>query len=159
LDRKDTAYVTAIRLLAGRELSAAQLRNKLADREHTPDDIERAISLLLEQGSLDDARVARAYVATALGIKGRGRLRIQRELQAMGIDRDVAAQALGEAFGDVDERALIKKALDKKLRGRATIDSPAAYARVYQFLMRQGFSPAAVAAVMRAHRKGFDPLE
>ena len=47
--------------------------------------------------------MAAAYVASALKIKGRGRLRIQRELQAMGIPRDVAASALGEAFGDVDD--------------------------------------------------------
>jgi regulatory protein len=154
-----TAYVDAVKLLGRRELSVAQLRARLAEHEHNDADIDRAIDLLLEQGALNDARLAKAYVAKALEIKGRGRLRIQRELQVMGVERDVAAQALGEAFGDVDERALIKKALDKKLRGRMKIDSTAAYARVYQFLMRQGFSPAAVTAVLRAYRKGSDPLE
>jgi regulatory protein len=154
-----TAYVDAVKMLGRRELSVAQLRARLAEHEHSDADIDRAVTLLLEQGALNDARLAKAYVARALEIKGRGRLRIQRELQAIGIARDVAAQALADAFGDVDERALIKKALDKKLRGRIKIDSTAAYARVYQFLMRQGFSPAAVAAVLRAHRKGSDPLE
>jgi regulatory protein len=154
-----TAYVDAVKLLGRRELSVAQLRARLAEHDHSSDDIDRAIDLLLEQGALNDARVAKTYVAKALDIKGRGRLRIQRELHAIGIARDVAAEALGEAFGDLDERALIKKALDKKLRGRAKIDSPAAYARMYQFLMRQGFSPAAVTSVLRAYRKGSDPLE
>ena len=97
--------------------------------------------------------MAAAYVRTALKVKGRGRLRIQRELQEMGIEKDVASSALAEAFGEVDERSLITQALKKKLRGKPKIGSPAEYARVYQFLMRQGFSPAAVSAVLRVHRK------
>ena len=131
-----------------------QLRERLRDREHPDDDIDRAIALLLENRALDDRRVADAYVRTALKVKGRGRLRIQRELQEMGIEKDVAGEALAEAFGDVDERALIAQALKKKLRSKTKIESPAEYARVYQFLMRQGFSPAAVNAALRAHRKG-----
>jgi regulatory protein len=149
-----TAYVDALLLLGRRELSVQQLRDRLLEREHTRDDVERAIDLLLESKALDDARVAGAYVRTAIKIKGRGRLRIQRELQMMGISKEVGAVALAEAFGEVDERALITKALGKKLRGNQKIATPAEYARVFQHLMRQGFSPAAVTAVLRARRKG-----
>jgi regulatory protein len=159
LDRRQTAYLDAVRLLGRRELSVAQLRARLVDRDHAPADIDRAIDLLLENGSLNDARVARAYARRALQIKGRGRLRTQRELQTMGIAPEVVAEALGELFGDVDERSLVKKALEKKLRGRQKIDSAAAYARAYQFLLRQGFSPTAVTTVLRAYRKRADPLE
>lgn len=148
-----SAYVDALYLLARRELSERQLRDHLADREHQPDEIDAAVERLRADGSLDDARVARAYARTALKVKGRGRLRIQRELHQLGIPNDVAAEALAETFSEVDERALIARALDKKLRGNS-IDSPAAYARVYQHLMRQGFSPAAVSAALRALRKG-----
>ena len=149
-----TAYVDALHLLGRRELSVQQLRERLLDREHAREDVDRAIDLLLENKALDDARVAGAYVRTALKIKGRGRLRIQRELQMMGIAKEVAAEALAEAFGEVDERALITKALDKKLRPPKKISTPAEYARIFQFLMRQGFSPATVTAVLRRHRKG-----
>ena len=102
---------------------------------------------------MDDARVATAYVRTALEVKGRGRLRIQRELQAMGIENDVASEALASAFGSTDERSLIARALKKKLRGKTTFATPAEYARVYQFLMRQGFSPGGVTAALRAFRR------
>lgn len=132
------------------------MRERLRDREYPDEDVDRAIELLSENRALDDRRVAAAYVRTALKIKGRGRLRIQRELQAIGIEKDVAGEALADAFGDVDERALIAKALQKKLRGKPTIATPAEYARVYQFLMRQGFSPAAVSAALRSHRRGLD---
>jgi len=141
-------------MLGRRELSEKQLRDRLLERDHSPENVERAVQLLLENRALDDARVAAAYVRTAIKIKGRGRLRIQRELREMGIPGDVAAQALAEAFGETDERALITRALQKKLRGKPKIKDAAEYARVYQFLMRQGFSPAAVSAALKAHRRG-----
>ena len=154
-----TAYVDALHLLGRRELSVKQLRERLLDRDHTREDVDRAIELLAENRAVDDARVASAYARTAIKIKGRGRLRVQRELHEMGIDKDVASQALAEAFGDTDERSMIVKALQKKLRGNKKIATPAEYARVYQFLMRQGFSPGAVASALRAYRTGVDPLE
>ena len=148
-----SAYVDALYLLSRREVSEHQLRAHLAERDHERDEIDTAVERLREEGSLDDGRVARAYARTALKVKGRGRLRIQRELQEIGISKDVAAQALAETFGDVDERALIARAVEKKLRGGKAIDSPAAYARLYQYLMRQGFSPSGVSAALRALRK------
>ena len=148
-----TAYVDALQLLGRRELSVKQMRERLRDRDHSDQDVDRAITLLIENRALDDRRVAAAYVRTALDVKGRGRLRIQRELQAMGIENDVATEALAEAFGAVDERRLVAEALKKKLRGRTRLTSPAEYARVYQFLMRQGFSPAAVNAALRGYRR------
>jgi regulatory protein len=149
-----SAYLDALHLLARRELSTRQLRDRLIHREHDRAEIDRAIEHLLESRALDDDRVARAYVRTALKVKGRGRLRIQRELQEMGIEKDVAAEALAEGFGDVDERALVRTALQKKLRGKTKLDTTAEYARVYQFMMRQGFSPAVVTAALRQFRRG-----
>ena len=136
-------------MLARRELSVAGIRARLTDREHPAEEIDAAITRLLETGALDDARVARAYARTAATIKGRGRLRVMRELSEMGIERDVAAEALAEVFGDLDERSLITRALQKKLHGRPRITSTAEHARLYQYLMRQGFSPAAVVAALR----------
>ena len=146
-------------MLGRRELSAQQLRERLLEREHSRDDVDRAIALLIENKALDDTRVAGAHVRTALKVKGRGRLRIQRELQEMGISKEVATEALAEAFGEVDERALVTKALAKKLRANQKIATPAEYARIFQFLMRQGFSPATVTAVLRARRRGGDSDE
>ena len=147
-----TAYVDGLHLLGRRELSVKQLRDRLIDRDHAPEDVERAIALLLENRALDDARVAAAYVRTALAVKGRGRLRVRRELQEMGIDADVAGAAVAEAFGGMDERAQVRQALTKKLRGKR-IATQADYARVFQYLMRQGFPPDVVTAVLRESRR------
>ena len=155
---KPSAYLDALHLLARRELSVEQTRARLLEREHSPDQIDAAIAHLLETGALDDARVAREYARTALEVKGRGRLRVQQELRAMGIDRETATEAVGEVFGDVDERALIARAIQKKLRGKPRITSRPEMARLYQFLLRQGFTPATVTAVLRKYGRT-DALE
>jgi len=152
-DRR-SAYLDALHLLARRELAVAELRARLADKEHPGDEIDAAVARLLETGGLDDARVARAYARTAVNIKGRGRLRVQRELNDKGIPRDVAAAALAEVFGDADERAMVARAIQKRLRGRTTVKDRAESARLYQYLMRQGFTPAAVMAALRKLRSG-----
>jgi regulatory protein len=143
------AYLTALKLLARRELSVEGLRARLKDRDYPDEEIAAAIDHLLETGALDDGRVARTYATTAAKVKGRGRLRVLRELQAMGIDRQTAAEAVGEVFGDLDERSLVTKAIQKKLRGRTKLKDTAERARMYQYLVRQGFSPALIADALR----------
>ena len=149
MTERRSAYLDALHLLARRELSVAECRSRLADKDHSGDDIDAAIAHLIETRALDDDRVARAYARTALSVKGRGRLRVQRELQEKGIDRDIAAAALGEVFGDTDERAMVARAIQKRLRGRTVLKDRAESARLYQHLMRQGFTPAAVLAALR----------
>jgi regulatory protein len=151
-----SAYLDGLRLLGRRELSVAQLRARLIDREHPAEEVDAALTHLLETRALDDGRVARAFARTAVKVKGRGRLRVMRELHAMGIAKDVVAEALAEVFGDLDERALITQALQKKLRGRPRVAGAAENARLYQYLMRQGFSPAAVIAALRKQGRGGD---
>ena len=141
-------------MLAGRELSVEGVRARLEDRGYPPDEIARAIERLLDSGALDDARVARAFARTAATVKRRGRHRVMRELLQIGISSEVAAEALGEVYGELSECTMIDEALSKKLRGRTKLTDQAEYARTYQFLMRQGFSPAGVTAALRRLRGG-----
>jgi len=148
------AHTEALKMLARRELSAEGVRARLQDRGFPSDVIESTLARLTESGVVDDRRVAQAYARTAVAVKGRGRMRVIRELQGMGIDSAIVAEAVGQVFGDIDERTLIAKALQKKLRGRPPMKDPREQARLYQYLMRQGFTPAAVAAALRRLRGG-----
>ena len=144
-----SAYLDGLRLLSRRELSVADLRARLLDREHPAGEVDAAIAHLLETRALDDRRVARAFARTSASLKGRGRLRVMRELSQMGIAKDVAGEALSEVFGDLDERSLVARALQKKMRGKPRVMTRAENARLYQYLMRQGFSPAAIVEALR----------
>jgi regulatory protein len=144
-----SAYTDGLLLLGRRELSVSEMRSRLLDREHSAEETDAAIAKLIETGALDDRRVARAFARTASKVKGRGRLRVTRELHAMGISRDIASEAVAEVFGELDERAMIQRAIQKKLRGGRTPQTLQERARLYQFLMRQGFTPDAVSAALR----------
>jgi regulatory protein len=149
-----SAYLDALHLLARRALTVAECRSRLADRNHPDEQIDAAIAHLLESGGLDDGKLARAYARTAVETKGRGRLRVMRDLQARGVTREIAAEAIGEIFGDKDERTLVTRAVQKKLRGKARPANAAEHARLYQHLMRQGFTSDVVVSVLRKLRPG-----
>jgi regulatory protein len=147
-----SAYLDALHLLSRRALTVAECRSRLADKDHPADQIDAALDHLRETGGLDDARLARDYARTATDVKGRGRLRVLRDLLARGVDKQVAAEAIGDVFGDKDERALVSRAIKRKLRGRQRPADAAELARLYQHLMRQGFTPAVVTSVLRSMR-------
>jgi regulatory protein len=155
-ETRSSAYADALNLLTRRALSCTECRDRLLARQHSVDKVDEAIARLLENGSLDDKRLAQAHARTAVEIKGRGRLRVVRELQARGVDKEVASEAVAEIFGEKDERALVARALKKKLRMRARPQDSAEYARLYQYLMRQGFTPAVVVESLRRLRRSND---
>jgi regulatory protein len=144
-----SAYLDALHLLARRALTVAECRDRLSDRGHSAEQIDAALARLVENGTLDDGKLARAQARTAAEVKGRGRLRVLRELTARGVDKATAAEAVGDVFGDKDERALVARAIQKKLRGRTRPETRADYARLYQYLMRQGFTPSVVSAALQ----------
>jgi regulatory protein len=147
----DPAYSAALAMLARRELSEAQLRGRLARREHPPEAIDAAIARLRASGLLDDRRVARAAARAEAHVRSRGRVRVLQKLHALGIAHEVAVEAANEVFEALDEDALLEAALERRLRGRqARIQDAAHFRRLHQQLIRQGFAPAAVARALRA---------
>lgn len=144
-----SAYATALRMLARRELSTSQIRDRLKQRGFTRDAIEEAVSRLTTNGVLDDARVARAVTRTRAHVKRQGRQRVARELTLIGIPEEIAAQALADVFGELDEQALLEQALERRLRGRISLSDPAARRRIVAALVRQGFASGAVMRALR----------
>ena len=143
-------------MLGRRELSIAQVRERLARRGWTETAIEPAIARLAASGALDDARVARACARTRAGVKRQGRDRVLREIQALGVAREVARTAVDEVFGALDEGDLLKAALEKRLRARMALSDPAVQRRLYAALVRQGFDAHAVGRAIRERVRGED---
>ena len=148
-DTPEAAWAAAVRMLGRRELSVAQVRERLAGKGWTETAIEPAIGRLVASGTLDDARVAVACARTRSGVKRQGRDRVLREIQALGVSRDVARAAVDEVFGALDEVDLLQAALDKRLRARMVLSDPAVQRRLYAALVRQGFNARAVSLAIR----------
>ena len=88
------AYQLGIRLVGLRAHSEAELRRKLLRRGCPEEEVETALRRLRGQGYLDDEAFARALVARRSA--ERGPRVIAAELAAKGVDRHLAAAALGE---------------------------------------------------------------
>jgi regulatory protein len=151
-------YLVGLKLLARRELSEAQLRMRLARQEFSDADIGAAVARLSRERALDDRRTALACARTEVAIRRRGRIRVLRRVEALGISRDTARSAVDEVFGEVDEAALLEQALDRRLKG-ATLDEPAALRRIHRYLIAQGFDPAHVATLLRRRSRGVVVVE
>ena len=148
----ENAYVTGLTLLARRELSEAQVRQRLSRRGFTPDDIDDAVTRLRQDGSLDDARVAAAIARSQLSLKKRGARRVLREITAAGIASALADRAVAEVYADVDGEALLAAAIDRRL-GTRRLDDDREMARLFRYLIGQGFDSDRAMAALRARRK------
>jgi regulatory protein len=148
----DNAYLTALRQLARRELSEAQVRQRLSRRGFTPDDIDTTVARLRQDGSLDDARVAAAIARSQLSLKKRGERRVRREIEAAGIAPALAERAVAEVYADVDADALLTAAIDRRL-GTKRLEDEREMARIYRYLVGQGFDAGRAMTALRKRRR------
>ena len=154
----ERAYVAALRLLARRELSEAQVRTRLSKRTFEEEEIDAAVTRLRRERALDDHRTALACARTEVRIKHRGRARVVRQIEALGISRDIAREAVADVFGELDEGALLEQALDRRLR-HASLKDPIVRRRIHRYLLGQGFDPARVTALLRRRLRNHEPEE
>jgi regulatory protein len=147
-----SAYVEGLRLLARRELSEAQIRQRLARRGYPPDEIDTAVLRLQGERALDDERAAGAIARTQANLKRRGHARVVQEIERAGIAKAVARRAADEAYEEVDADALIEEALARRLRGRTAIADDRERARLYRYLVGQGFDADRVLHALNRRR-------
>jgi regulatory protein len=146
------AYIDALKLLGRRELSEAQIRQRLARRKHDADAIDTAIDRLREERSVDDVRVAEAIARSQTSLRKRGKLRVRLQIERAGIAASTARRVVDEVFADLDGDALLDAALAKRLRLDDDIADDRAFNRLYRYLVGQGFEPDRVMALLRTRR-------
>lgn len=149
-ERANEARVTALRLLVGRELTAAQLRERLSRRGFPPETIEATLDRLVSEHLVDDRRAALMRARQAATLRGRGPARVALELRRAGIAPDVVREAVAEIFEEVDRHALIERAIDRKLGTSPVRDRARTFRRLHAHLVRLGFAPEEVYAALRS---------
>jgi regulatory protein len=149
-----SAYHEALRMLARRELSEWQIRQRLTRHGHDADAIEEAVTRLRNERAIDDARVAEAIARTETSVRRRGRLRVRLKIERAGIAAATAKSAVDEAFDTIDDDALMEASIDKRLHGRQTIADDREFQRMYRYLVGQGFEPDRIMTALTARRRG-----
>jgi regulatory protein len=147
------AYVDGLKMLARRELSERQVRERLARKGHEPDDIDLAIARLRAERAIDDDRVADAIARTETSVRRRGKLRVRMQIERAGIGKAIAKRAVDEVFGAIDDEALLQASLAKRLRGRNTIADDREFQRLFRYLIGQGFESERALKALNARRR------
>lgn len=132
----------ALRYLAAREHSRAELVRKLARHEEEPGQIERVLDDLQAKDFISEARMVASVINRRAASLGGARLR--QELQAKGIDPERVRAAVAELKDTELERA---QAVWRKRFGEAATDTKQ-WARQVRFLMARGFSADVVRSVV-----------
>lgn len=142
------AKQAALKLLAARSLSVAELRQKLTSRGFEGEATEAVIRELLAKRFLDDEGLSELYVQSLLERKAYGRRWFFQKLLKRGIDGDTIQKVLNKVYDEIDEGQLVYEAAVGKLRGLRNIEPRARLAKVARFLSNRGFPDSLIMQVI-----------
>jgi len=146
--QKQTALHCGVGLLARREHSEFELRQKLNIREFHVDDIELAIERLLEKGYLSDERFAISTCRYRAN-RGYGWYYISNELKQKGVCSTIIQQLQNNC--EIDWYLQAELAYNKRfgdLRIKDTQDGQKEKAKRIRFLQYRGFSTDEIFALI-----------
>ena len=137
--------VLAVRMLARREYSRAELAQRLAHKGVPRDGIEQALDDLAAAGYLSDTRYAQAMVAHRSGRYGKRAIaHVLREKGISGADAQVAMAPLA-AIDEVANAATLRQQ-----RFGAAPANQREMARQVRFLLSRGYDLSVALRVLRA---------
>ncbi|HXJ95979.1 MAG TPA: regulatory protein RecX [Terriglobia bacterium] len=146
----EAAFQIAIRSLAARPYSVAELKQKLRLKRVTSKAIEETVTRLKKLGFLNDRKLAEQYASSLARNRAFGRFRVERELRARRVDPRSVEPALKAAFEEIDERGLLERVLDKKIGSLRLPLTRARLASLLAGLRRRGFRTEDIIRAVRA---------
>ncbi|AFV01005.2 regulatory protein RecX [Simiduia agarivorans] len=135
----------AIRLLARREYSAAELRRKLEAKTDHAAWIDAAIERVQSLGYQSDCRYTESFIRYAVS-QGKGPVWIRYQLQHKGLCEQLVSQQLADA--DVDWDQLAMETLARRFTHAGT--DAKERAKQYRLLSGRGFNPDSVRKAMES---------
>ncbi len=133
------------RLLAQREYSSIRLARKLTSQGFQAAELEPVLEELRQEGSLSDPRFIESYVRHRQN-QGFGPLRIQKELEAEGLDKEMIEDQL--KITDNVWFAEANRAWQKRFRGKVPLDLKER-GKQFRFMQYRGFTLEQIEAIFR----------
>jgi regulatory protein len=152
-DRENSRQRTlnrAVKLLAAKPRSVAELRERLLEKSWTDEAIvEDVIARLSGYGYLDDERFAKDLALAKLRQKPQGRRRLKHTLETKKLDGRCVESALESAYQSTPESELIKSAIERKLRRSRPPQTREEAKRLFDYLVRLGFDYELIRSELR----------
>jgi regulatory protein len=140
-----------LRLLTGRDYTAAAICRKLAARGVAERDAEEVISRIQREGWLDDSRYAGRFAASAISSGRFYGARLRLEMRRRGFPVDIVNDTLAPLLAEHDELSEARAAVERRYPGFSyTAASDRDKRRIVGFLQRRGFGFSAIMQALRA---------
>jgi len=137
---RDKVFNRALKLLAAKPRSIAELRERLLEKKWaTPEIVEEAVERLKELGYLNDDLFAYSYASYRVSLRPLGRSRVAQDLARKRVPRKTADEALELVYGETTEEELIDRAIEKWLRIKRRPASREEAKKLFDHLIRLGF--------------------
>lgn len=152
----------ALKSLAGRALSIAEVKLRLQRRAKEPADIDGVLRKLDECGFLNDERFAEHYALARRDSQGFGKLRVLRDLRQRRVPPSTAGSAVQQVFAETDESELAASFLVRKHRNvnlTEYLQDPKHLQSAYRKLRYGGFSSNTSIQVLKRFAAAADELE
>lgn len=144
----EAAFRTGLRSLELRSHARADLSRRLLRKGHPRPAVEAALERIEELGLLDDAAFARYYVQSRAA-RGRGPLRLTRDLLALGVERSLIDRALATEWPEGSDRSSVPLGLvTKRAAQLGSLPRPTKRRRLLAYLARRGFSGREVSEIV-----------
>ena len=128
----------AAALCARSEQAPGDIREKLMKWGLVGEDVSHILLQLTQQGFLDEARYAKAFVKDRFAFNGWGRIKIAYQLKQKGIPCDVIDEAM-TAIDETQYRERLTELLQSKWRTVKEREPRAAWAAMMRFAVSRGF--------------------
>ncbi|GIV69102.1 RecX family transcriptional regulator [Caldilinea sp.] len=134
-DAVEKAYQAALRFLASRPRSRAEVERRLAAKGHAAEAIAPALERLEAHGYLDDASFAAYWVENRSRFRPRSAAAVRHELRQKGVD----AETIRSALGELDEDEAAWAAVAQRLERWRGLTKEQLTQKIMNYLARRGF--------------------
>lgn len=147
----ERAWQYALRLLAAKDYTTAQLKRKLRVRQFSEDDLDQAVARLEAENWINDRRFAERFAGAALASGRFYGLRLRMEMLRRGFSEALVTEVvdrLSEELHEDDEARLV---LERHFPGFCyALATDREKRRVLGYLQRRGFRISVIVRVMRS---------
>jgi regulatory protein len=143
----EAAYRSALVCLGRRPFSRRDLARKLVMRGHPPDAADLAVARAEASGLVNDETYTLHYVQTR-SARGRGPMRLRRELAVMGVASAIIDRVLSEEAETADP-GVVRSLARKRAAQLRDVERKDRFRRVVAFLARRGYAGPEVRRVVK----------
>jgi len=141
------AKARALRMLAARARTEAQVKERLLQLGFDPEIAGAAVAWLRSLGYLDDEAFARQWVRSRVEHRPMGARRLALELRRQGVPPAIADEAAG-GVTEAQETEWAFALANERLARLGHLPREKAMRRIYGLLERRGFAPRVISRVM-----------